>query len=678
MTLPLYNNILVVVINLIAIWLGFLVYRNNPKEKLNRTFVLMVVTMSFWVNFGYFARSAGTLDTVLALLFLKIAWFVTPLFSILLYFLVIYLLDKESEYRVLNKFVFSLGLITAFVTGLTNFVVAGIDFFYENLRIVYGPGMIPFLGVNSFFIFATLYLLFKQYLKSSPQEKRKIDYFLLGIFIFYLSNLIFNIMLPVFFRVVRLYWIGDYSTVFILGFTAYAIVKRELFGIRIFLAQALVVVIAILLLWQALIAIPDWFDFSWKIFLAVIFSFFGRLLIKSVLREVRQREKMEKMAGELEVAYGGEKLAKERVEEAKAEDEALLGSIGDGVVAVDKEGRIMFVNRAAEDMLGVNSGQAIGRPYEQILEIQNEKGEVLDDGKSPIHEVLNLGKKVVTDAAGTPEKTIYFVRRNKTKFPAAITVAPVILQGRTIGAINVFRDVTVERQIDKSKSEFVSLASHQLRTPLTTIKWYSEMLADKKYGTLNPKQKEYLDVIYQGNMRMVKLIDIMLDVSRLDAGKIKIREELVDLKKIADVIIAEEKFNIKKQKQKFVFVCEEKNPQTLTDPNQLRIVFQNVISNAVKYTPTGGKIECSIKREGDSFLFSIKDSGIGIPEAQQKRIFEKLFRADNAFAHQPDGNGLGLYAAKATIENLGGKIWFESEEGKGTTFYVAVPIKISK
>jgi len=122
-------------------------------------------------------------------------------------------------------------------------------------------------------------------------------------------------------------------------------------------------------------------------------------------------------------------------------------------------------------------------------------------------------------------------------------------------------------------------------------------------------------------------------------------------------------------------MCEEKNPQTLTDQNQLRIVFQNVISNAVKYTPTGGKIECSIKREGDNFLFSVKDSGIGIPEAQQKRIFEKLFRADNAFSHQPDGNGLGLYAAKATIENLGGKIWFESEEGRGTTFFVTVPIK---
>ncbi|MFH1967944.1 MAG: ATP-binding protein, partial [bacterium] len=389
----------------------------------------------------------------------------------------------------------------------------------------------------------------------------------------------------------------------------------------------------------------------------------------------RQRERMEKMAKDLEVAFKGEKSAKEKIDAIRVEDEALLGSIGDGVVAVDKEGKVMFVNRAAEEMLDFKSEQVIEKPYEQILEMQNEKGEILVKEKNPLYQDLNSGKKIVTDASGTPEKTIYFVKNDKTKFPAAITVAPVILQGKTIGAVNVFRDITVERRIDKSKSEFVSLASHQLRTPLTAIKWYAEMLMSKKTGKLGLKQKKYLDVIYDGNMRMIKLIDIMLDVSRLDAGKVKIRNELSDIKKVAEIIIEEEKVNIKKRKQKFVFECEEKEMKTVTDPNQLRIVFQNVISNAVKYTPEAGRIVCSIKRDGDNFLLSIKDSGIGIPKDQQKRIFEKLFRADNAFSHQPDGNGLGLYAAKATIENLGGKIWFESKEGEGTMFFVTIPIK---
>jgi len=150
---------------------------------------------------------------------------------------------------------------------------------------------------------------------------------------------------------------------------------------------------------------------------------------------------------------------------------------------------------------------------------------------------------------------------------------------------------------------------------------------------------------------------------------------MVDISEIAKVVIEEEKFNIKNNKQKFIFDSEEKNSKTFTDPNQLRIVFQNLISNAVKYTPKGGKVECSIKKQDDYFLFSVQDNGIGIPRDQQKRIFEKLFRAENAFSHQPDGNGLGLYAAKATIENLGGKIWFESKEGQGTTFFVTIPIK---
>lgn len=312
--LPIYNKILVVIINLIAIWLAFLVYKNNPKEKLNRTFVLMVVSMSFWVNFAFLARSVEEGDSALALLFLKIAWFFTPIFSFLIYFLVIYLLNKGSEYKILSRIILFLGLISAFVTGLTNLVVSGTASFGGNLKIVYGSYMFPFLAIACFFIFATLYVLFKQYLKSSLQEKRKMQYFLIGIFIFYIANLIFNITLPLFFGIVRLYWLGDYSTIFILAFTAYAIVKRELFDIKVFLTQALVVIIAILLLWQALIALPDWFDFSWKMLLVVLFSIFGRSLVKSVLIEIKHREQIERMAKDLERAYKVEKRANEELE----------------------------------------------------------------------------------------------------------------------------------------------------------------------------------------------------------------------------------------------------------------------------------------------------------------------------------------------------------------------------
>ncbi len=364
----------------------------------------------------------------------------------------------------------------------------------------------------------------------------------------------------------------------------------------------------------------------------------------------------------------------ENIRRAYVEDEALLSSIGDGVIATDKKGKVMFINSGAEQMLGIKASDAINKPYESVLKIQNEKGEALPKNKSPLYETLAYGKKVVTDAMGGGG--YYYVREDGSRFPAAITVAPVILEGKTIGAVDVFRDVTIERQIDKSKSEFVSLASHQLRTPLTAIKWYSEALLDGDAGKISAKQKKYLKEVYHGNERMIKLIDVMLNISRLEAGRMKTNPTPVGIKDLLKNIIKEQKFDIADKKQKFVFECPDDLPEIVIDASLVRLVFQNIISNSVKYTPKGGKITCRVEKKDNNILVEVADTGIGIPEDQQKRIFEKLFRANNAFPHDPEGNGLGLYAARTTVENLGGKIWFKSKEGKGTTFFVSLTANV--
>jgi signal transduction histidine kinase len=166
----------------------------------------------------------------------------------------------------------------------------------------------------------------------------------------------------------------------------------------------------------------------------------------------------------------------------------------------------------------------------------------------------------------------------------------------------------------------------------------------------------------------------MLNVSRLDAGKIKNNPVKIDVKKLIDDIAKEQKFDIKAKEQKFIFDSEKELPLIFADANMIRMIFQNLISNSIKYTPNNGEIICSIARDDKNLLFKISDTGIGIPKEQQKRVFEKLFRANNAFPHDPEGNGLGLYVVKASVEGLGGKIWFESEEGKGTTFFVNLPL----
>jgi PAS domain S-box-containing protein len=396
------------------------------------------------------------------------------------------------------------------------------------------------------------------------------------------------------------------------------------------------------------------------------------MLVVGILKDVKQKEQLEKMAKDIEEAYKAEKISKEKIDAIRVEDEALLSSIGDGVIASDEHGDIMFMNKAAEDMLGIKSEQAIGKPYDKVLIMENEKGEAITKDKDPVNAVLSSGKKMVTASASDGLNVIYYAKPDHTKFPVAVTVAPVVLDGKTIGAVDVFRDITIERQIDKSKSEFVSLASHQLRTPLTAIKWYSEILLQGKSGKLLPKQKKYLDEIYHGNERMIKLINIMLNISRFEAGRIKINPLPTDIKKLLLDIINEQKFDIKKKKQSVTLECQDNLDKMTIDPDLMRLIFQNLVSNAIKYTPDKGTITCKAEQKKDSnkVLFTIQDTGIGIPQNQHKRIFEKLFRADNAFPHDPEGNGLGLYAVKMAVEGMGGRIWFDSKQNEGTTFFV--------
>jgi len=231
------------------------------------------------------------------------------------------------------------------------------------------------------------------------------------------------------------------------------------------------------------------------------------------------------------------------------------------------------------------------------------------------------------------------------------------------------------REVDRAKTEFVSLASHQLRTPLTSVSWFSEMLLKSEVGPLNPKQKEYLDEVYAQNRRMIDLVDDLLNSSRIDMGMLNIEPRVVEIEKILENVIhemeplaREKNINVEKN-------IAEKLPLVQTDPEMIRVVFQNILSNAVKYTPDRGQIYVKLTSLGTRVLLGVSDSGYGIPKSQQNRVFTKMFRADNIRSKVTDGTGLGLYIAKAVVKELGGKIYFESEEGKGTTFFVELPTK---
>jgi signal transduction histidine kinase len=254
-------------------------------------------------------------------------------------------------------------------------------------------------------------------------------------------------------------------------------------------------------------------------------------------------------------------------------------------------------------------------------------------------------------------------------------------------------EVSKEREIANAKTDFVAIASHQLRTPLSIIKWYADFLISGDAGEVSEIQKKYLTQIYVSNERLIELVNALLDVSRIDVGTFSIEPEPTDIIERMESALDRFKKDILSKN-----ISIEKNfdefQEINLDPRLTKIVFENILSNSVKFTPEGGKIRIIIRKTDKDVLIKINDTGIGIPREQQPKIFTKLFRADNAKKIESIGNGLGLYIAKAVIEKSGGKIWFESpsldlflekekkdkdvnlsKNNKGSTFFIAIPLK---
>ncbi len=308
----LITKTLVFLINAIGIVLIFLVYFSNPKARLNQIFVATTFLMFIWVDFAFLARLEGQAER--ALLWIKIAWAITPLLFSLIYFFIIYFIGLQKKYRFLDIFNIFLSVLFIIIGLFTNFVIKDIKFDGTTLSIIYGQLVFLFFGVIFYLTILNFVLLFKRYFESSAKEERiKIQYLLIGLFFFFLMNSIFNIVLPVFFGIVHLYEFGDYSTIILLSLIAYIVVKRELFGIKIIIPAALVSLITILLTLDILVFTPDLLFKLYKGLVLVVFVYFGYLLIKSVLREIELKERMKK-------AYEIEKRAKEglkRLDEAK-------------------------------------------------------------------------------------------------------------------------------------------------------------------------------------------------------------------------------------------------------------------------------------------------------------------------------------------------------------------------
>ncbi|MGH7193641.1 MAG: ATP-binding protein [Candidatus Saccharimonadales bacterium] len=357
--------------------------------------------------------------------------------------------------------------------------------------------------------------------------------------------------------------------------------------------------------------------------------------------------------------------------EQQAETEALFTSIGDGAIATDEFGRITRVNPTAEYLLGYRAKELVGGWFPKKLVAVDGEDMPVNLIDRPITKAFLTGKPV--------SDKVYYRRKDGQRLPVSLTVSPILLGGKPLGAIEVFRDITLEQEVDRMKSEFISLASHQLRTPLSAIKTYTHMLYDGFMGELNDAQKKSLSTIIGASDRMNELISTLLNITRMESGTIAVTMKSVRAQTVAEDVIKELTLMAGTKSIALDLRVTPKSGITLvTDALILKEIMTNLVSNAIKYTPDKGRVSIRLRKRTGSMLVEIADSGWGIPKFSQDQIFSKFFRAHNIVKRETTGTGLGLYLVKGLVDALGGRIWFTSKEGKGTSFFFSLPLKPPK
>lgn len=349
--------------------------------------------------------------------------------------------------------------------------------------------------------------------------------------------------------------------------------------------------------------------------------------------------------------------AQESTESEKQRLDGVLRHMTDGVIGTDRRGNILLVNDRALLLLDLYQNEAEGRPILEVLGIDQDYR--LTKFLKGDHELM-VNRFV--DGSKTILKCEFSVIRRETGF--------------VTGLVCVIQDVTEQEKNEQERRDFVSNVSHELRTPLTSIKSYSEALADGAWQdpTIAPA---FLEVIQSESNRMIRMIGNLLDLSKLDGGQIKPNYEWIDFRRLVNYILDRAEFTLESDTAqpayRIIRQLTRKEIYVEIDQDRITQVIDNLMNNAMKYSPDGSEIVVTLADYHDRVVFSVADKGLGIPQKDLPYLFDRFYRVDKARSREQGGTGLGLAISKEVIELHGGRIWVESEENKGSTFYFSLP-----
>ena len=331
---------------------------------------------------------------------------------------------------------------------------------------------------------------------------------------------------------------------------------------------------------------------------------------------------------------------------------AILANIADGIVAVDRDGRVVLWNAAAEQITGVPAAEALDRTPVQVLQRTLESDS----------DETTQGPRLVSIMRGGEEVWL--------SLSEAVMRDPL---GAVAGRIFAFRDISADRMVEQIKSNFVAAVSHELRTPLTSIYGFAETLLRQDVLFGEAERRTFVQYIASESSRLSGIVDQLLNVARLDAGDLHVEPEVVDVAAIVSEVVETANDGLGVDGHRFEVDLPDEPLAAAADREKLRQVFGILVENALKYSPRGGTVTVGDRRTDDAVEVRVVDEGIGIPPAERDRIFRKFYRAESTARDGRSGTGLGLFIAKELVSAMGGRIWVDSEEGAGSSFAFELP-----
>lgn len=380
----------------------------------------------------------------------------------------------------------------------------------------------------------------------------------------------------------------------------------------------------------------------------------------------------------IKVMHRAENLMRQ-LDDAEMRTQLMMSSIADIMIAVDNQRKIVIFNETAQAVTGWDRDSALGVDYNLIFKLKDQNEAALTDASDPFLYVLQNNEALSSDQYS-------MLDRDNQKISFSITIAPTTdSRGQVSGAIAIFHDISDQKAVARERDEFISTASHEMRTPVAAIEGYLSMAMNPTLATIDKRADSYIHKAHDASVHLGVLFRDLLSITKIEDNKTSIQRQPFNITELVNRVVGE-----------MAIIAKQKNIQIQTqfsgsqaskelvvapiytvtaDSDRVREVMSNLIDNAIKYSKNDSMISVALESANGMVIFSVTDTGIGITTEDQKHLFQKFYRVNNSFTREVGGTGLGLYIARNLIEQFGGKIWVKSQEGKGSTFSFSLPLE---